>query len=126
MGQALVESALVLPMMIVLSLGLVQVVLYAHAHDVLVSAAEEGARLASEDGRRIEEGYARIHALVRAGLGASADPVAVDASWDAEAVAFRIDAALHPILPLPDIVRLPLHVEGRVTRERFRPAGGRA
>src|SRR4051794_18996960 len=70
-AQALVESALVLPLVVTLSLGVLQVVLYAHAHDVLTSAVQEGARLAAEDGRRLDEGYARAEALVRAGLGTS-------------------------------------------------------
>jgi len=53
-AQALVESALVLPLVLTLSLGVLQVVLYAHAHTVLTSAAQEGARLAAEDGRGVD------------------------------------------------------------------------
>ena len=52
-AQALVEAALVFPLAIGLSLGIVQVVLYVHARDVLVGAVQEGARLASEDGRGV-------------------------------------------------------------------------
>ena len=51
-AQALVESALVLPFVVTLSLGVLQVVLYVHARDVLVTSVQEGARLAAEDGRR--------------------------------------------------------------------------
>ena len=43
-AQALVEFALVLPLLVVLSLGLIQVVLYAHARDVLLSSVQEGDR----------------------------------------------------------------------------------
>jgi hypothetical protein len=122
-AQALVESALVFPLVILLSLGVLQVVLYAHAHDVLTSAVQEGARLSAEDGRGLTDGYARVDALVVAGLGSSVDPVRVQASVDEAMVAFRIDAALRPIVPLPLIVGLPVHAEGRVARERFRPGG---
>jgi TadE-like protein len=123
-AQALVESALVLPLVIMLSLGVLQVVLYTHARDVLTSAVQEGARLAAEDGRGLQEGYARAQALVTAGLGTSVEPVRLEGSLDGESVALKIDANLRPILPLPLVERLPIHAEGRVARERFRPAGG--
>src|SRR2546423_6204553 len=96
-AQALVESALVMPLLVTIALGMLQVVLYVHAHDVLTSAAQEGARLAAEDGRGLDEGYARARALVAAGLGSSVDPVRLDGGRDDDLVALRIDAALRPI-----------------------------
>jgi hypothetical protein len=122
-AQALVESALVLPVLIMLSLGVLQVVLYVHARDVLTSAVQEGARLAAEDGRSLDEGYARAEALVTAGLGTSVEPVRLDGSLDDDVVALQVNARLRPILPLPLVRDLPIHAEGRVARERFRPAG---
>src|ERR1700694_2876988 len=89
-AQALVESALVLPLAIMLSLGVLQVVLYTHARDVLISAVQEGARLAAEDGRGLNEGYARAQALVTAGLGGSVEPVHLSGSLDDEMVALRV------------------------------------
>jgi hypothetical protein len=124
-AQALVEAALVLPLAITLSLGIVQVVLYAHAHDVLLSAVQEGARLASEDGRGLDEGLVRARQLVTAGLGSSAEPVLVDGSRDDELVTVRADASLRPILPVPLPGGLPIRAVGRVVRERFRPGGAR-
>jgi hypothetical protein len=123
-AQALVESALVLPLVIMLSLGVLQVVLYAHARDVLTSAVQEGARLAAEDGRSLDEGYARAQALVTAGLGSSVEPVRLDGSLDSDIVLLRVNTNLRPILPLPLVQNLPIHAEGRVARERFRAAGG--
>src|ERR1700682_3433745 len=108
-AQALVESALVLPLVIMLSLGVLPVVLYAHARDVLTTAVQEGARLAAEDGRSLDEGYARAEALVTAGLGTSVEPVRLDGSLDGESVALGVDANLRPILPLPLIQGLPIH-----------------
>src|SRR6266571_2000035 len=123
-AQALVESALVLPLMLTLSLGVLQVVLYAHAYDVLTSAAQEGARLAAEDGRGLDDGFVRARALIAAGLGTSVEPVLLDGGIDDELVAVRVDAALRPILPLPLVHDLPMSAVGRVARERFRPRGG--
>jgi hypothetical protein len=123
-AQALVESALVLPLVVTLSLGVLQVVLYAHAHDVLTSAVQEGARLAAEDGRGVDDGRARAEALVRAGLGSSVDVVRLDATLDDELVVLVVDGRMRPILPLPVAGGLPIHVESSVSRERFRPSGG--
>jgi hypothetical protein len=125
-AQALVEAALVLPLAITLSLGIVQVVLYAHAHDVLMSAVQEGARLGAEDGRSLDEGLNRARQLVTAGLGSSVEPVLVEGTRDDELVTLRADASLRPILPLPLPGGLPIRAVGRVVRERFRPAGGRS
>jgi Flp pilus assembly protein TadG len=96
-GQALVESALVLPLLITLALGVLQVVLYAHARGVLTSAAQEGARLAAEDGRGLNDGYARAEALVTAGLGSSVDPVRLDGRFEAEVVSVSVDAHMQPV-----------------------------
>jgi hypothetical protein len=124
-AQASVECALVLPLVLTLTLGLLQVLLYIHARDVLISAVHEGARLAAEDGRQLDDGYARARALVSAGLGSSITPVRLEAALDDDLVVLRADASLRPILPLPLISELPLHAEGHVSRERFRPSGGR-
>jgi hypothetical protein len=123
-AQALVEFALVLPLMTTLCLGVVQLVLYAHARDVVTSSVQEGARLAAEDGRGLDEGFVRARLLVAAGLGASLEPLQVDGSVDVEVVRVRIDTALRPILPLPVPGGLPIHAEASMARERFRPGGG--
>ena len=123
-AQALVEFALVLPLLVVLSLGSLQVVLYAHARDVLLGAVQEGARLAAEDGRALDDGYARVQSLVASGLGNSLETLQLVANRDDELVSVRADAGLRPILPLPLAQGLPLQAEARVMRERFRPGGG--
>jgi hypothetical protein len=120
-GQVLVEFALVATMMLGLCLGGLQVVLYAHARDVAISSAQEAARLSAEDGRGLDDGFARARALLDAGLGSSLEPLSMDGSMDADLVHVRIDASLRPILPLAG--GLPIHAEAAVARERFRPAG---
>jgi Flp pilus assembly protein TadG len=123
-AQALVETALVLPLLLMLSLGLLQVALYAHARDVLLGAVQEGARLAAEDGRTLDDGLARVGDLTRAGLGSSVEPLLTHARADSDVVEITVDTQLRPIvaLPLPD--GLPIHVRASMSRERFRPNGG--
>jgi len=123
-SQALVEAALVFPLLITLSLGVLQVALYAHARDVLLSAAQEGARLAAEDGRGLDDGYLRVAELARTGLGTTVAPLATRARLDIDVVEFTIDTALSPIVPIPLTGGLPIHVRASASRERFRPNGG--
>jgi hypothetical protein len=120
-AQALVEFALVVPLVVSLILGVLQVALYAHARDVVISSAQEAARLSAEDGRGLDDGYARARTLLSAGLGTSLDPLTIRGAMDPEVVRVRIDAGLQPILPLGAV--LPLHAEAWVARERFRPGG---
>ena len=108
-----------------LTLGLLQVALYAHATQVLQTAAQEAARLSAEDGRTLNDGYARADLLARAGLGRAADPIHITGIAGDDQVEFRLDASLAPIVPLLLIDRLPLHADSHVARERFRPSGGR-
>src|SRR5437016_12494017 len=122
-SQALVEFALVVPLMLALSLGALQLVLYAHARDVIISSVQEAARLAAEDGRGLDEGNARARQLIAAGLGASADPFEVHVSIDSELVTVWADAALRPIVPAPATMALSIHAAAQVARERFRPGG---
>ena len=123
-AQALVESALVLPFAVTLSLGVLQVVLYVHARDVLVTSVQEGARLAAEDGRALDDGLTRAQTLVSAGLGHALDPVLLRMTADEQLVTLSADAGLRPIIPLPGVDRWPLRAVARVSRERFRPGGG--
>jgi hypothetical protein len=120
-AQALVEFALVAPLLLALSLGVLQVVLYAHARDVVTSSVQEAARISAEDGRNLEDGYARARTLISAGLGSSLDSVAVNGTMDPDLVRVRVDAGLQPIVPIG--VSLPIHAEASVARERFRPGG---
>ena len=120
-AQALVEFALVVPLLVGLSMGILQLVLYAHARDVVISSVQEGTRLAAEDGRGLEEGFARTRALIVAGLGTELDPLAIDGNIDADLVRIHVRAGLLPLLPLG--ATLPIEAEAWVTRERFRPGG---
>jgi hypothetical protein len=120
-AQALVEFALVVTLLVGLTLGVLQLVLYAHARDVTTSSVQEAARLSAEDGRGLDEGYARARELLTAGLGSSLDALTISGSIDADVVHVRVEAGLRPILPLG--TALPVGAEAWVARERFRPGG---
>jgi hypothetical protein len=123
-AQALVETALVFPLLLTLALGLLQVTLYVHARDVLMTAAQEGARLAAEDGRTLEDGFARVRAVAQAGLGDAVEPFEPRGRMDDDLVEIHLESALRSIVPLPISSGLPIQVHASVSRERFRPGGG--
>src|SRR3712207_5746390 len=79
-GQGTVEAAVAFPLLLVVAVALVQFALYAHAQHVVVAAVQEGARVASGEGRTLGEGRAYAEALLRAGLGRHADTVSLSAA----------------------------------------------
>ncbi len=62
------EFVLVAPLVLFLFLGLVQVALFLHAHDVLVADAAEGARYAANSGVTLADGDVRCLDDIRASL----------------------------------------------------------
>lgn len=69
-GAAAVEFTLVSVLLVALFLGVLQVGLVLHARNVMVSAAQEGARFAANADRTPEDGVARTREALRGSLGA--------------------------------------------------------
>ncbi|MCC6629015.1 MAG: pilus assembly protein [Chloroflexi bacterium] len=130
-GQALVESALALALLLAVVASIVEVALYAQARQVAVAAAQEGARVASADGRTLDDGVRQARALLALGLGRGADRLAVSpvcarivaGACRAEVVALRVEGERELAL-LGGAVALPLTVEVSMYVERG--AGGPA
>ena len=74
-GQAMVETALAFPLLLLVAVGLMQFALFYHAQNVVVGAVQDGARVAAAEDRSVDEGLAHAQALLRAGLGPSASAV---------------------------------------------------
>src|ERR687884_553629 len=87
-AQALAEAALAIVPVLMVSVGLVQFALYLYAWHVLDAAVLEGARVASAQGRSLDDGLAYARQLVGGGLGPAAylDPPTIDGSADADQV----------------------------------------
>jgi Flp pilus assembly protein TadG len=69
-GAAVVEFTLVSILLVFLFLAIMQVGLVLHARNVMVSAAQEGARLAANADRSAQDGVARTEQALRESLGA--------------------------------------------------------
>ncbi len=118
-GAAMVETAMAFPLLIIVALGLVQFALYAHAQNVVVGAAQDGARVAAAEDRDIEDGLARAHDLLQAGLGPSAEGVSVRGADDGDVVVVEAQGRLRLILPWLGDASLPLHAQAMMSKEVF-------
>lgn len=128
-GQAFVELALCLPILTMLVLGGVLVAHYAHTRQLAVLAAQEGARVASAEGRTLDEGAAQAAALLAAGLGRRAErfvvlPSCADGQGDAcaggTAVAVRVRGAYPLHLPWTREASIPIDVTVSMYKESVR------
>jgi Flp pilus assembly protein TadG len=129
-GQAFVELALCVPVLTMLVLGGVLVAHYAHTRQLAVIAAQEGARVASAEGRTLGEGAAQAAALLAAGLGRRAERFAVtprcaggqgDACAGGAAVAVRVRGDYPLRLPWGAGADVPIDVEVSMYKEAVRP-----
>ena len=126
-GQGLVETALSLSVLLSVVVGVVEIALYAHTRQVAVSAAQEGARVASAEGRTLTEGVRQARALLDQALGPRAHWFAVTPRCDAvradvcgaEIVAVHV-AGDYPLQVIGGgELRLPIEVEVRMFVESF-------
>ena len=95
-GQAAVELALVLPLVVLLLLLAVQVALVARDQVLVVDAAREGVRAAAVDRR---PGAARRAVLARTPL--KAGRLAVETSYREGSVTVRVDVRYRSVTDLP-------------------------
>ena len=124
-GQALVEAAVALPLLLLAAVGLVQFALVAHAYNVVTGAAQDGARVAAAVDRTLADGEAHTTALLRAGLGRSATVSVSGAQRPAgspEVVEIAVQAGLQPIVPWLGEATIPLRSRAAMSKERFRTA----
>ena len=122
-GQSLVEAAVALPLVLMVAVALVQFALYAHAQHVVVAAVQDGARVASGQGRTPEEGFVHAQALLHAGLGRHAAAVSLAAGEADGGATIIVEASgrYRTVIPWVAEGGLPLYGRAVVSKERFRP-----
>ena len=126
-GQALIEAALAALPVLMLSIGLIQFALYLYAWHVLDAAVLEGARVASAQGRSVEDGVAYAQTLVQGGLAPASyvEAPTIEGSAVLDRVTLEGRSAMHLVIPLATEMRLPIEARVTIRKEQFRP-GGRA
>ena len=123
-GQAMVEAALVFPLLLMVAVGLVQLALFYHAPAVTTGAAQDGARVAAAADTTVEDGLARARVLLQAGLGATGQSMDVEGIDLGDAVVFRIQGRLRTVIPWVADATLPLGAQAVISKERFRAGPG--
>lgn len=133
-AQAVVEMAVVFPLLVLLLLVFVQGALYLHARDVVLGAAREGAHVAAAEHANIEEaradGRARAEEILVAGLGGYAASMQVlGPDFDAGSVMIEVRGSM-PLFAAGSgqetpvrLARLAIDVQARASREFFHPQG---
>lgn len=101
-GATIVEFLAVAVLAVVALLGVAQMALWTWARNVAVNAAHEGARVAAEPGRPLDDGAVRTRQLLHDGLGGGASAFVVHAEQSSDEV--EIDArgdapVILPFLP---------------------------
>lgn len=120
----MVETALVFPLLLLVTIGLVQLALFYHAQNVVTGAAQDGARVAASEGRPVSDGVAHTQALLRAGLGPSVSLISVQGADAGDVVIVEAQGRLRLIIPWVGDGAVPLHARAIVSKERFRGGPG--
>jgi hypothetical protein len=120
-GQALVEVAFTLPLLVLAGAGVVQFSLWMHAEGIVTAAVQDGARTASSETGTLEQGSAAARSLLRDGLGPNAALVQLIPSQDAAGVRFEATGNLPALLPWGPVTTVPLHASATMVKDRFVP-----
>lgn len=120
-GQALLEAAVALGLLLPVMFGLLQFALWMHASNVVRGAVQDGARVWAAYGGERVEGLDRARTLLDVGLGADSGDVKLHGYEPMrDTVTVEAQGSLRPILPILGW-RLPLEASASMSRERFRP-----
>ncbi len=119
-GQALVEFAVTVGVLLALFLGVVQVALWLHARTVLTGACQEGARAAAVEAVPPGTGEKRARSLVAAGLGSQAQHVIIHAEPGPAQITLDCRGTLRPVVPWPG-EGIQVHTRSVMRKEMLSP-----
>jgi Flp pilus assembly protein TadG len=123
-GQAMVETAVAFPVLLIVALVLVQFALFYQAESVVTGAVQDGARVAAAEDSTLTDGVAHTQDLLQAGLGQSAGRVAVQGSDGGSTVTVQAHGHLQLIIPWVGGASLPLQARSTISKEQFRVGPG--
>lgn len=109
-----------LPALLGVLLGVVQLALVVHARTVVTAAAQEGARHGATEGRTPAEGERRAAVVLESGIGGDAASFSVTAQDGGDTVTVRVEGHYRLIVPWVTGRTLPLAARAEMRREGFR------
>ncbi len=119
-GQSLLEFVLVLPLLMCVLLGLIQFGAGIYAQSVVTGAAQEGARLASEADKGLNDGINQATRIARGGLGSQAG-LQVEGTEDGKAVSISVRSIMPTFLPFLDkVLKLEFQARSSMLKEGWK------
>ena len=119
-GSAMIESALSLPIMLMVTIGLVQFAVYYHAQNVFTGAVQDGARVAASADGTLADGVNHTNELLQAGIGQTATNVNVRGLDGQDEIAIQATGQLRLLIPWVADATLPLDARAVMSKEHFR------
>ncbi len=123
-GQAMVETAIAFPILLLVALALVQFALFYQAESVVTGAVQDGARVAAAEGDTVGDGVMHTQELLQAGLGRSGGQVTIQGSDGGQTVTIQAQGHLPLIIPWLGGASLPLAARATMSKEYFRVGPG--
>lgn len=125
LGSVTVEVAILFPLLIVITLGGIQMAMWFHARDLCQAAAQAGVRAARAEGAPPGSGSrAATDYMTRTGAGSVDSPSVDENGSTATAVRVHVRGTVPSLVPLPGI-SFTIDQSASAGRERFTtPAGG--
>jgi len=119
-----VEVAILFPMLIVITLGGVQMAMWFHARDLCQASAQAGVRAARADGAPVGVGTrAAVDYMKRTGAGSVDNPSADESGSTATTVRVHVRGNVPSLVPLPGI-SFTIDQSASAARERFTTTAG--
>ena len=120
-GSATIESIFAIVILMLLTLGALQVAFVLYARNVVMSAAHEGVRVAVERGVPAGEAAPVVRSVVERSAGGLVSDVRVEAVatplGSSETLGVRVSGTISAFGPIP--VHLPVTATATSTRERL-------
>ena len=123
-GAVMAEAAIAFPVLLMAAIALLQFAVFYHAQNVVTASVQEGARVAAEEDRTVNDGVQYAQTLMTTGLGKTAGDVQLSGIDGGYAVAVEARGSLHLIVPWSFDARLPLFARAVVSKEKFRVGPG--
>jgi Flp pilus assembly protein TadG len=98
-GEAVTETVILVPVLLLLIMLVIQFGLWYHAEHVVQAAAQEGARAARAQGATADDGRARAEAFVAAAGGQTVRSTAVTADRSPDTVTVRVTGEASMVVP---------------------------
>jgi Flp pilus assembly protein TadG len=122
-GQAIAEFALASVVFLSTMVAVIDLGLWLHAQNVVMSASQEAATVGSRENASATQAVAAARRLIQAGLGSSASGIdTVNVEIGPDVTTAEVRGTWH-VAPLGPLVPVRLHATTTMLREQFRPGG---